>query len=191
MGERAPSDGGEIMGVTAVDQGTLAAPPTRKPYTLWSDQRADKAIELLKDIGPHYGVIARGIGVSRETLRQYLKNDPDFKERWDTTIEDRNVELEREARRRAIEGVTRRKYDKDGNLIEEEQVYSDRLMEKLLEAEMPDKFRDRGPFVRDGVGGGVLLIPVVPVQGSVEDLQKSLDNLSSVQRQLEEEGSKS
>lgn len=189
MAEATTTDPAQIEGVGPQNDGTLAV-PTRKPYTYWTDDIADKALKLLREIGPHMGVIARGCGISRIVLGDRLKNDADFKERWQTVIEDRNLELEQEARRRAVEGVTRRKYDKDGNLLEEEKVYSDRLMEKLLEAEMPEKFRDRGPFVKDGIGGGVLLIPVVPVQGSVDDLQKSLDQLSTVQRQLEEEGSK-
>ena len=181
------SDDAEI---SRVETPEMPAVPTRKPWTKWSPALADRAIGMLTDIGPHHGFIAQGIGVTRETLRQYLKNDAEFRERWDAAVEARNVELEREARRRAVEGVTRRKYDKDGNLIEEEQVYSDRLMEKLLEADMPERFRDRGPFVKDGVPGGVLLIPVVPIsQGSsVEDLQGRLEKLSASQRILEEEG---
>lgn len=176
---------------TEIMAGEPSIIPTRKAYTYWTDERADKAVAFARQNGSHMGLIAQAAGVSREVLRDRLKNDPSFKDRFDDALEERNLELETEARRRAVAGVTRRKYDKDGNLLEEEQVYSDRLMEKLLEADMPERFRDKSNPFHQGSVGGVLLIPLVPMEKalSAEDLSKRLEELSVVQDRLEREGS--
>ena len=144
-------------------------------------------IQFVRSSGYYPGLMAKVASVSRETIRLYIKEDPEFKAAIDDALEERNLELEQEARRRAVDGVIRKKYDKDGNILEEERVYSDRLMEKLLEADH-EKFKPKNPFAKDGGIGGVLLIPVIPADQavSVTDLSARLEQLSVKQRTLEE-----
>jgi len=152
------------------------------------DQAAkDRVIQFVRSSGYYPGLMAKVASVSRETIRLYIKEDPEFKAAIDDALEERNLELEQEARRRAVDGVIRKKYDKDGNILEEERVYSDRLMEKLLEADH-EKFKPKNPFAKDGGIGGVLLIPVIPADQavSVTDLSARLEQLSVKQRTLEE-----
>ena len=164
--------------------------PMRKEYVIFTDDLKRKVVDFVREHGRHVKLMARLVNVSPETIQEHFKRDPVFRDMVDEALAERNSELEAEARRRAIKGVTRKKWDKDGNLLEEEQVYSDRLMEKLLEADMPDRFRNANPFAKDGQVGGVLLIPVLKIgEGSAEDMQRRLDELSNVQRVLEDEGS--
>jgi hypothetical protein len=167
--------------------------PTRKPYTLWDDSMKEKVLRFARQHGRHMALMAKVAGISPNVLRQRLKEDQSFQDDLDAVLEERNVELETEARRRAMEGVTRRKYDKDGRLLEEEQVFSDTLMVKLLEADNPQKFgrqRDQGV---GAIAGGVLLIPV-KMEGErssdPESLAKRLEDLSAFQDDLRREAEK-
>lgn len=161
--------------------------PDRKEYRYLTDALKERAVKFVRDCGFYQGLVAKAIGVSRATLAIHLKEDLEFKAAIDDALEARNLELEQEARRRAVDGVIRKKYDKDGNILEEERVYSDRLMEKLLEADH-EKFKPKNPFAKDGGIGGVLLIPVIPADQavSVTDLSARLEQLSVKQRALEE-----
>ncbi len=67
-----------------------------------------------------------------------------FAAAWDEALEDANDLLEEEARRRAVEGVPRERYDKDGQLISVETEYSDSLLTLLLKANKKSKFGERG-----------------------------------------------
>lgn len=166
--------------------------PTRKVYKLWDDQCKEKALAFCREHGKHPALMAKAAGVSLETLRVYLKKDQDFAQQVQEIVEQGNMELEAEARRRAMDGVTRKKYDKEGNLLEEEQVYSDRLMEKLLEANNPEKFRPKEAGGGAQIAGGVLLVPVaVAKDSSPEELSKKLESLSDFQARLEDEGERS
>lgn len=81
-------------------------------------------------------------GVSRSTVDRYRREDSSFAEAWAQAEEDAADHLEDAAYKRAVDGVSRRRYDKDGNLVAEEQVYSDTLLLALLRARRPAKFRD-------------------------------------------------
>lgn len=86
-------------------------------------------------------------GVDRRTIYKWQEIDDQFVAAFrDADIQATEV-LEHEARRRAVEGVEkkRRVYDNRGNLIDEytEQQYSDTLLIFLLKARAPEKYRDR------------------------------------------------
>lgn len=157
--------------------------PTRKDYVLVTPEKLKKVVDFVREHGKHHRLMAQLIGITRETLRQHLKNNEAFAEAIDLAMEERCKALEDEARRRAMVGVTRRKYDKNGQLLEEEQVYSDRLMERLLEADMPERFRpNRGGQILET--GGVLLIPVGGPAMSPEEITQRLEKLTEVQTDL-------
>lgn len=80
--------------------------------------------------------------ISRSTVERYRREDPQFAEAYAEAEEDAADNLEEAARVRAVDGVLRRRYDKDGNCIAEETVYSDALLALLLKARRPAKFRE-------------------------------------------------
>lgn len=82
-------------------------------------------------------------GVHRGTIKRRREADAKFNEAFLAALDDASDSLESEARRRAVEGVTRCRYNKDGDLVSEEIVYSDSLMLALLKANKPDKFAER------------------------------------------------
>lgn len=169
------------------EQAEIVETPTRKAYQFFDEAAQERAINFCRDHGRYVKLMAKAAGVSKAVMTHYLNHDESFKERIDEVLEERSIALENEARRRAIEGVTRRKYDKDGKLLEEEQVYSDRLMERLLEADI-EKFKPKSNPFGQAVQGGVLLIPLVAPEKarSAEDLAKRLEDLSVIQHDLEQ-----
>lgn len=164
--------------------------PTRKPYKIWDQGCKDRVLRFVAEHGYHHALCAKVAGVSQETLRLKLKDDEEFRDEVDALIDQQNIELEKEARRRAMEGVTRRKYDKDGRILEEEQIYSDALMQKLLEANNPKKFRQQRDQGSASFSGGVLLIPMKGDPSELTDpgkLAARLEDLSSFQDDLRRE----
>lgn len=85
----------------------------------------------------------RAAQISRDTAYRHRREDEAFAARWDDAYEEGTDVIEQEALRRAVQGSTKVFYDKDGGIRGEEQVYSDRLMELMLKARRPHKFRDR------------------------------------------------
>lgn len=87
------------------------------------------------------------IGVARKTAYDWRNNDAEFAAAWDAALELAADSLEKEAWRRAVDGVDkpligRVGKDQDG-VIEVIKEYSDSLMTLLLRARRPDKFRDK------------------------------------------------
>ena len=80
---------------------------------------------------------------SRQTIKNLCESDKQFSDAYDEAVETSRDTLESEARRRAVEGVVSKRYDKDGNLIAETMNYSDSLLQVLLKGERSDKFADR------------------------------------------------
>lgn len=80
--------------------------------------------------------------IPRSTAYQWREKDEAFAKQWDEAIEEATDTLEREARRRAIEGWDEPVFYKGA---EQGRIrkYSDRLLEILLRAHRPEKFRER------------------------------------------------
>jgi hypothetical protein len=68
-----------------------------------------------------------------------------FASAWDAALEEATDLLEHEARRRAETGVRQPIYQ-GGLLVGYKQVYSDGLMQMLLKANRPEKYKDRAAF---------------------------------------------
>lgn len=107
----------------------------------FTETRKRKFIEKLIETG-NISLSARLIGVGRRTLYDARERDPEFREAWDTALEEAADLLEAEARRRAVEGVDRPIYQR-GELVGYERQYSDTLLIRLLEAHKPEKYRHR------------------------------------------------
>ena len=92
---------------------------------------------------------AAACGVSQRMVYTWKKKRVEFSRAWDEAVEVAIDALESEARRRALKGVERKKWTKDGRpLIDPvtgeqyvEREYSDVLLICLLNAHRPEKFR--------------------------------------------------
>lgn len=105
--------------------------------------------------------------IYRTSHYKWIHESDDYVKAFEYAKRDAADLLEQEARRRAVEGVRQYKFTKDGTPILKpgaslddpdpyycEHVYSDKLMELLLRANRPEKFRDRVSQEITGAGGG-------------------------------------
>lgn len=97
-------------------------------------------------------MVASGVS-GYSTHKRWRDTDPEFAEAYAEALEASADTLEAEARRRALEGVVRVKFQpKTGEPYDEIQ-YSDPLTMFLLKAARPDKFADRTKNELSGPGG--------------------------------------
>jgi hypothetical protein len=96
---------------------------------------------------------AAAVNVARDTVLDWRQNDPDFKARWDSAIEEGTDLLEDEARRRAAEGVERGIYHA-GEKIDTELVYSDTLMTLMLKGRRPKVYNRATDITLSGTEDG-------------------------------------
>ena len=80
-------------------------------------------------------------GVNRRSAYSWRKNE-DFAEACDAAMEQAAGVMEKEARRRGLEGVPEPVFHK-GHVVGHVQRYSDQLLLALLKANLPDKYRER------------------------------------------------
>jgi len=89
-------------------------------------------------------------GHTRKAFYRLREADPAFADEWRDALDEATDSLEKEARRRAIEGCDRPIYQR-GQLVGYEREYSDTLMCLLLKAHRPMVFRER---VEHDIGHG-------------------------------------
>lgn len=82
------------------------------------------------------------MGISRQTAYAERQRNEDFALAWHDIEEETTEAMEREAYRRAVEGVTTPMVSA-GKHVTDVQSYSDRLLEFMLKARRPEKYRDR------------------------------------------------
>jgi hypothetical protein len=105
-----------------------------------TDRAREKFLEVLRATC-NVSEAARSIGVSR-TAAYERRSDPIFAMAWDEAEQEAADRLEREAWRRAAEG-TKKPIVYKGKVTGHYLEYSDRMLELLLKAHRPDKFRER------------------------------------------------
>ena len=104
---------------------------------------------------------------SRESHTWWMTHDPDYPAKFQTAQDEANDCLEAEARRRAVEGVGKMKFWRDKATGEAlpiidprtgkpyiEHDYSDRLIELLLKAHLPEKYVERSKVETTNIDGG-------------------------------------
>lgn len=109
-------------------------------------------------------------GVGRATHYLWLKQDPDYAERFKLAEQDAVESLEAEARRRAHDGLKRKKFTKSGDPIVDpetgeqyfEREYSDTLLIFLLKGLRPEKYRER--FEHSGPNGGPIQVTGLKIE---------------------------
>lgn len=145
----------------------LRARGRRKPGSWKADFLAQFLETLL------VGEAARRVGVTRQGVLNARKTDEVFAAAYDEVEGHVNDQLEREAIRRAFEGVPRRKYDRHGELIEVEQVYSDSLLKLLLQSRMRDRYGEKARVELSGPEGSPMQF-AVDAPPDVLDLARQL-----------------
>lgn len=114
------------------------------------------------------GEAASAAGVSTQTVRKHMEEDEDFAEALMIQEEDYRTKLISHHQNLLFNGVTKRRYDKEGNVVEETQEYPIRLIE--LELKKHDKgYRDKQQLEIEHKGG-VLVTPAEV--GTVDDWEK-------------------
>ena len=85
---------------------------------------------------------ARLVGVSRRCAYDHKEADPEFSQAWEEAVDEAADRLEREAWRRGVEGIDK-PVTYQGVITATYKEYSDRMLELLLKAHRPEKFKDR------------------------------------------------
>jgi hypothetical protein len=91
--------------------------------------------------------------IRRRLAYQWRDKDEEFRAAWDDAEQEATDALEREAWRRAVEGVDKPVTFK-GEITDTYKEYSDRLLEMLLRGHRPHKYKDRVSAEVSGPGGG-------------------------------------
>lgn len=116
---------------------------------------------------------AEDIGVPRCTLYNWRRSRPEFKERWEQAWDCGAAALEEEAIRRACEGILEPVFYQ-GKKIDEVRKYSDRLLEKLLEARNPDRFGRKQLHEHTGRDGGAIMTTTIDPKGLTREQLRAI-----------------
>lgn len=112
----------------------------------WTRQAREKFLNRLRRTG-NVSAAARAVGLSRSRAYEIRQRDAAFAAAWDDAEQEAVDLLESEARRRAAEGVEQplvsggRLVRGDDGKVVTVRRYNDRLLEFLLRAHRPDKFK--------------------------------------------------
>jgi len=98
-------------------------------------------------------------------------NHPEVKAVWDEAMEMSVDFFEAEGHRRAVEGVERIKYDRDGVIMQRERVYSDKIWESMMRAKRPGKYRDKEASLNVSIG---IAFQSIGVERPAESVTKAL-----------------
>ena len=128
---------------------------TRKKPAKFTPARQTTFLDALRD-GETVVDAALKAGVNRDAFYRRRKADTEFASAWDDAYERGTDKLEREAQRRAVEGVPDFKVGPGGQLVEMTR-YSDTLLIFLLKARRPWKFRDNVRVEHSGPAGGPIM----------------------------------
>lgn len=132
-------------------------------------------LRALKDTG-NVGSACKLAGIGRTQVYAWYNNDRRFAKLWDSCLEIATDALEAEARRRAIEGVQKPVYQ-GGKKVGTVTEYSDRMLELLLKAHRPAKYRERVSTEISGPNGGP--IEHIDTSAAREDLARRVARLAA------------
>jgi len=106
-----------------------------------TDRRMTRVLEVLAE-GLSLKKASIAAGISKTTVDYWRKHDPSFAQEVLDAIDQGTERLEDEALRRAVDGVERPIYNKDGDLKGTEKLYSDNLLMFMLKARKPATYRE-------------------------------------------------
>lgn len=91
----------------------------------------------------------KAVGVGRTTVYRERQLDEEFALRWADIEEETTERMEREAYRRGTEGVDKPVFQ-GGKQVGSVREYSDSLLQFMLKARRPEKYRERYSFDHSG-----------------------------------------
>jgi hypothetical protein len=103
--------------------------------------RQSAFLEAFRDTGTLAGA-ARTAGVSRSSHYRWIRENPEYRAKFEEANEEAADALEQEARRRALDGVEEPVFYR-GERVGSVRKYSDQLLMVLLMAKRPEQFRER------------------------------------------------
>jgi len=103
--------------------------------------KRDAFLTAFAELGTLTHAAAR-VGTDRSSHYYWLRNDPDYAGLFEEASQRANDALEREMRRRAIEGVDKPVFH-NGKVVGSIREYSDTLLIFALKGSMPSKYRER------------------------------------------------
>lgn len=134
----------------------------------WTRAARRRFLEVLATTG-NVSAAARAVGLARSSAYRLRQKDAAFAAAWEDAEQEAVDLLEQEARRRALEGVSEPLLgggklirDDDGRIMTIRR-YNDRLLEMLLKAHRPEKFRDRAESHATGAEPRAGALPPVTI----------------------------
>lgn len=115
-------------------------------------KKQEKFLDVLRETC-NVSEAARTSGAGRRTVYEWREKDEAFAAEWDEAEQEAADKLEREAWRRAVEG-TDKPVTFQGVITATYKEYSDRMLELLLKAHKPEKYKDRVLNEHSGPNGG-------------------------------------
>ena len=109
-----------------------------KPYGKMTPQKKRKFLEKLARTGNLHAAAA-DIGMSRSSMYKLMARDTAFRQRVEMARDKASGNLDEAAYKRGVEGVDKPIYNRNGQIIGTEKVYSDKLLMKLMEANDPER----------------------------------------------------
>jgi len=116
-------------------------PKGTDPRHRLTDRARARFIEQLRQTA-NVSEAARSIDFSRQRMYDIRDSDEAFALEWDGAVQEAIDALEREAWRRAVEG-TDKPVTYQGEITDTFKEYSDRMLELLLRAHRPEKYKER------------------------------------------------
>jgi hypothetical protein len=104
-------------------------------------RKKDLFVQVFAETG-NVTAATKAAGIGRTTHYRWLQADPAYKAEVDNAREEAVERLEREALRRAVEGVDEPVFHK-GEVCGQIRRYSDTLLIFMLKAANPEKYRER------------------------------------------------
>lgn len=124
-------------------------------YRYVNDKKKDQFLNNFIEVGGNIGQAAKRTGITRQTHYDWMHNDARYASAFTEKVKPIALSvLEDEALRRAT-GYQEDVYYK-GEKVGTITKYSDKLMETLLRANAPDKYRDRSETKVVGEGASVV-----------------------------------
>lgn len=119
-------------------------------------KRTDRVVETFLEVlrkTCNVSEACRKARVARRTAYEWRDADSAFAAAWKEAEDEAADRLEREAWRRGVEGVNK-PVTYQGVITATYKEYSDRMLELLLKAHRPEKFKDRVSAEHSGPNGG-------------------------------------
>ena len=137
----------------------------RRAHELRCDRKKALFIQTLATSG-NITTSCAAAGWCRKSAYHHRDADPQFKELWEEALEVAVELLEAQARSLAIKGVDEPVFQ-NGILVGHKRRYSEKMLEILLKAHRPEKYRDNLKVEAD-IKGGVLVVPGIATDSDWE-----------------------